>query len=108
MSSVRVAELCPSSGVCLLGLEEELCPESEVCPESQWQNFVQRQGYFLCPSGRNLSCLKGMSSARVVKLVRLGYVQWPGGRTVLRQRHVHFASGRTLYSIRGIPSVRVP
>ncbi|GFW11912.1 hypothetical protein TNCV_4529781 [Trichonephila clavipes] len=53
MFSVRVAELCPASGVCPV-----------VCR----QNIVQHQGYDQWPVGRTLSNVRGLFSVRMAEL----------------------------------------
>ncbi|GFY43561.1 hypothetical protein TNIN_31511 [Trichonephila inaurata madagascariensis] len=53
MSSARVAENSPESGVCTV---------------SWRQNSVHSQRYVQCPSGRTLSSFRGMSSIRLAEL----------------------------------------
>ncbi|GFY20094.1 hypothetical protein TNCV_2147871 [Trichonephila clavipes] len=76
------------------GLEAELS-ESQECPESEWQNSVH--------------CQEGISSVRMAELFPAsGYVQMPGGRTLLSVKGITSGlDAEILPSVRGMAFVQV-
>ncbi|GFS58850.1 hypothetical protein TNIN_418661 [Trichonephila inaurata madagascariensis] len=61
ISSVRVAELCASSGICPVAWRQNSVLR-QWCLVSEWQNSVHHQGYFQCPEGKTLPCVRSMSN----------------------------------------------
>ncbi|GFW09344.1 uncharacterized protein TNCV_2066031 [Trichonephila clavipes] len=99
MSSALEAKLSCVRGMSR-GLDAELCPETEICPVSEWKNSVMSQRYVLCPSGRTLSIVSGVSSVRVADICRSS--GWKN--SVHNQRYVKCPGGRYLSLVRGMSS----